>query len=45
MPETTSHRLVVCSLGSGEYALPVGAVREIIRSSEPRSVASEVRAA
>ena len=42
MPETTSHQLVVFSLGSEEYALPIGAVHEIIRFSEPRSVASDV---
>jgi purine-binding chemotaxis protein CheW len=42
MPETTSHQLVVFSLGSEEYALPIGSVHEIIRFSEPRSVASEV---
>jgi len=42
MPESTSHQLVVFSLGSEEYALPIGAVHEIIRFSEPRSVASEV---
>ena len=42
MPETTSHQLVVFSLGNEEYALPIGAVHEIIRFSEPRSVASEV---
>ena len=42
MPETTSHQLVVFSLGSEEYALPIGAVHEIIRYTEPRSVASEV---
>ncbi len=42
MPETTSHQLVVFSLGSEEYALPIGTVHEIIRFSEPRSVASEV---
>jgi purine-binding chemotaxis protein CheW len=42
MPETTSHQLVVFSLGSEEYALPIGSVHEIIRYSEPRSVASEV---
>jgi purine-binding chemotaxis protein CheW len=41
MPETTSHQLVVFSLGSEEYALPIGAVHEIIRFTEPRSVASE----
>jgi purine-binding chemotaxis protein CheW len=42
MPETTSHQLVVFSLGSEEYALPIGSVHEIIRFNEPRSVASEV---
>ena len=42
MPESTSHQLVVLSLGSEEYALPIGAVHEIIRFSEPRSVASDV---
>ena len=42
MPESTTHQLVVFSLGSEEYALPIGAVHEIIRFSEPRSVASEV---
>ena len=42
MSETTAHQLVVFSLGSEEYALPIGAVHEIIRFSEPRSVASDV---
>ncbi len=42
MPETTSNQLVVFSLGSEEYALPIGTVHEIIRFTEPRSVASEV---
>ena len=42
MPESTSHQLVVFSLGSEEYALPIGAVHEIIRFSAPRSVTSEV---
>jgi purine-binding chemotaxis protein CheW len=42
MPETSAYQLVVFSLGSEEYALPIGAVHEIIRFSEPRSVASEV---
>ena len=41
MPESTTHQLVVFSLGSEEYALPIGAVHEIIRFSEPRSVASD----
>ena len=31
MPESTSHQLVVFALGSEEYALPIGAAREIIR--------------
>ena len=39
---TTSQQLVVFSLGAEEYALPIEAVHEIIRFSEPRSVASEV---
>ena len=43
MSDTTSSRqLVVFSLGTEEYALPIAAVSEIIRSTEPRSVASEV---
>jgi len=39
---TTSQQLVVFTLGAEEYALPIAAVSEIIRSTEPRSVASEV---
>ena len=39
---TTSQQLVVFSLGAEEYALPIAAVSEIIRFTEPRSVASEV---
>ena len=42
MSEVTSQQLVVFSLGSEEYALPIGAVHEIIRFTEPRSVASDV---
>ena len=42
MSETTSQQLVVFRLGAEEYALPIAAVQEIIRFSEPRSVASEV---
>jgi purine-binding chemotaxis protein CheW len=42
MSETTSQQLVVFSLGAEEYALPIAAVHEIIRFTEPRSVASEV---
>jgi len=42
MPESSSYQLVVFSLGSEEYALPIGTVHEIIRFTEPRSVASEV---
>ena len=42
MSDTTSQQLVVFSLGSEEYALPIGSVHEIIRFSEPRSVASDV---
>jgi purine-binding chemotaxis protein CheW len=35
-------QLVVCALGDEEYGLPVGQVREIVRYSEPRPVASDV---
>jgi purine-binding chemotaxis protein CheW len=41
MSETPSQQLVVFSLGSEEYALPIGSVHEIIRFTEPRSVASD----
>ncbi len=41
MPDISSQQLVVFSLGREEYALPIGAVHEIIRFTEPRSVASE----
>jgi purine-binding chemotaxis protein CheW len=40
MSDTTSQQLVVFSLGSEEYALPIGSVHEIIRFTEPRTVAS-----
>src|ERR687894_495000 len=40
LPDT--QQLVVFSLGSEEYALPIASVHEIIRFTEPRSVASEV---
>ena len=40
--ETLSRQLVVFSLGDEEYALPITQVHEIIRFTEPRSVASEV---
>lgn len=39
---TTPDKLVVCALGGEEYGLPVGQVREIVRFSEPRPVASDV---
>jgi purine-binding chemotaxis protein CheW len=42
MSDTTSQQLVVFSLGTEEYALPIAAVHEIIRFAEPRSVASEI---
>ena len=42
MSDTTSQQLVVFSIGSEEYALPIGAVHEIIRYTEPRSVTSDV---
>jgi purine-binding chemotaxis protein CheW len=41
MSDITSKQLVVFSLGSEEYALPIGAVSEIIRFTEPRTVASD----
>jgi purine-binding chemotaxis protein CheW len=41
MSEITSHQLVVFSLGTEEYALPIGSVHEIIRFTEPRTVASD----
>jgi purine-binding chemotaxis protein CheW len=41
MPEQTNPRqLVVFTLGAEHYALPIQQVHEIIRYSEPRSVAS-----
>jgi purine-binding chemotaxis protein CheW len=41
MPDATSPRqLVVFTLGAEHYALPIQTVHEIIRYSEPRSVAS-----
>jgi len=39
---TETSQLVVCALGDEEYGLPVGQVREIVRYSEPRPVASDV---
>jgi purine-binding chemotaxis protein CheW len=39
---SASDQLVVCALGGEEYGLPVGQVREIVRYSEPRPVASDV---
>jgi purine-binding chemotaxis protein CheW len=41
MSELSSQQLVVFSLGSEEYALPIGSVHEIIRYTEPRNVASD----
>jgi purine-binding chemotaxis protein CheW len=41
MSERPSQQLVVFSLGSEEYALPIGSVHEIIRYTEPRTVASD----
>jgi purine-binding chemotaxis protein CheW len=38
--ENLSRQLVVFSLGEEEYALPITEVHEIIRYTEPRSVAS-----
>jgi purine-binding chemotaxis protein CheW len=41
MSEGTADQIVVFSLGDDEYALPIGQVQEIIRYTEPRSVASD----
>jgi purine-binding chemotaxis protein CheW len=38
--EATTRQLVIFSLGREEYALPITRVQEIIRYTEPRSVAS-----
>ena len=35
-------QIVVCALGDEEYGLPVGQVREIVRYTTPRPVASDV---
>jgi purine-binding chemotaxis protein CheW len=43
MPDSPAQQLVVFSLGREEYALPIGSVHEIIRYTEPRSVASEAQ--
>jgi purine-binding chemotaxis protein CheW len=39
---TDIRQLVVCALGAEEYGLPIEHVREIVRFSEPRRVASDV---
>jgi purine-binding chemotaxis protein CheW len=36
--DSSSKQLVVSSLGSEEYALPIGAVHEIIRYTEPGKI-------
>lgn len=38
--EVVSHQLVVFTLRDEEYALPIGQVHEIIRYTEPRTIAS-----
>ena len=40
--ETHARQLVVFTLGSEQYALPIEQVHEIIRFYEPRSVASRI---
>jgi purine-binding chemotaxis protein CheW len=40
--ETPARQLVVFTLGSEHYALPIQTVHEIIRYTQPRSVASRV---
>ena len=42
MAATTTHQLVVFSLGSEEYAAPITRVHEIIDWAEPRSVSSDM---
>jgi len=39
---SATDQVVVCALGGEEYGLPVGQVREIVRYSTPRPVASDV---
>jgi purine-binding chemotaxis protein CheW len=39
--EEPTRQLVIFSLGTEEYALPITRVQEIIRYTEPRSVASQ----
>ncbi len=39
---SSTQQLVVFSLGTEEYALPISTVHEIIRFSEPRTVVSDV---
>src|SRR6266568_8738459 len=40
--QTEARQLVVFTLGAEQYALPIQQVHEIIRYTEPRSVASRV---
>jgi purine-binding chemotaxis protein CheW len=40
MADDTTRQLVVFSLAGEEYALPIGAISEIIRFTKPRAVAS-----
>jgi purine-binding chemotaxis protein CheW len=42
MSESSPQQLVVFRLGADEFALPIAAVHEIIRFTEPRSVVSDV---
>lgn len=41
-PAAASRQLVVCALGAEHYGLPIEQVREIVRFTEPRPVASEL---
>jgi purine-binding chemotaxis protein CheW len=41
--EEPTRQLVIFSLGTEKYALPITRVQEIIRYTEPRSVASQTR--
>lgn len=40
--QTLAGQVVVFTLGGEEYALPIGQVQEIIRHTQPRSIASSI---
>lgn len=41
-PAEATRQLVVCALGAEQYGLPIAQVREIVRFTAPRPVASEL---